>query len=178
MLSAQPIRQTPAGARAALQDEVAELLLRFVEQIHSGPAGPWLDLGLTMPQLKALLVLDWLGPVPMSRVAGQLRVGVSAATGLVDRLVEQGLARREADQRDRRVVRVGCTNAGRELLMGLRSAGTERIEHILQHLTLEELARCASAMSAVNAAAGFDVKARSTCGAALEAAAAAEEKGW
>jgi DNA-binding MarR family transcriptional regulator len=127
--------------------------LRFVEQLHTGPVGPWLDLHLTMPQLKMLFAIDWLGPVPMSQLAAFLRVSVSAATGLLDRLVEQGLAQRETDPRDRRVVRAAATERGVTLARELRSAGTDRLGQILEHLSADELRTCASALELINRAA-------------------------
>lgn len=73
---------------------MADLFLQLFRRLHAGSAGPWLELDLTMPQLKTLLVVDWLGPVPMSQLAARLGVSLPTATGLVDRLVEIGLARR------------------------------------------------------------------------------------
>lgn len=132
---------------------MAGLFLRFFQQVHLAPAGPWLDLNLTMPQLKTLFVVDWLGPAPMSQVAGRLRVSDSTATGLIDRLVDQHLARREHDPRDRRVVRVATTDAGRDLILRLRSAGTERLGQTLEHLTIEDLRLCARTLETINSAA-------------------------
>jgi len=48
----------------------------------------------------------------MSELASKLGIGVSAATGLVDRLVERGVLERESDSADRRVVRVRMSPAG------------------------------------------------------------------
>jgi DNA-binding MarR family transcriptional regulator len=138
---------------AELKARLAALFLQFLEQIHGGPAGAWLELTLTMPQLKLLFALDWLGPVSMSEAASRLQIGVSATTGLVDRLVEQGLAQRETDPRDRRVVRVACTPAGRTLLGRLRSAGSERLDELLDRIDSADLEHCARALAAINAAA-------------------------
>ena len=74
-----------------------------------------------------LFAIDWLGAVPMSQLAAFLRVSMSAATGLLDRLVEQGLAQRETDPRDRRIVRAAATEPGLALALELRSAGTDRL---------------------------------------------------
>ena len=103
-----------------------------------------------MPQLKVLFVVDWLGPVSMSQLAARLHLSVSAATGLVDRIVEHGLAQREADSRDRRVVRVASTAEGQALVLRLHSAGSERLGRILDRLTSDELERCLVAMELVN----------------------------
>jgi DNA-binding MarR family transcriptional regulator len=48
----------------------------------------------------------------MGELASRLGIGVSAATGLVDRLVEHGALERESDSADRRVVRVRISPAG------------------------------------------------------------------
>jgi DNA-binding MarR family transcriptional regulator len=141
-----------AAGRAHTQQRAASLVLQFLQQLQTGPAGPWLDLNLTMPQLKMLFAVDWLGPVPMSQVAGRLHIGVSAATALIDRLVEQGLARREQDVRDRRVVRVASTAAGRSLVLRLRAAGSERLGGVLKHLSDNDLECFAGVMEQVNRA--------------------------
>jgi DNA-binding MarR family transcriptional regulator len=52
------------------------------------------------------------GPCQVSEVAGTLSVTLSAATGLVDRLVKARLATRDRDQKDRRVVWVKVTPEG------------------------------------------------------------------
>jgi DNA-binding MarR family transcriptional regulator len=48
----------------------------------------------------------------MGELASRLGIGQSAATGLVDRLVEQGALERLPDPTDRRVVRVRVSPAG------------------------------------------------------------------
>jgi DNA-binding MarR family transcriptional regulator len=106
-----------------------------------------------MPQLKLLFLLDWLGPVSMSEIAARLRIGLSAATGVVDRLEEQGLAHRESDPRDRRVVRVSGTEASRRLLTDLRPYESEQLDQILDQVSLADLECCARAFGAIQAAA-------------------------
>ena len=141
-----------------LREQVAGLVLHFVERLHTGPLGPWRELQLTMPQLKMLFAIDWLGAVPMSQLAAFLRISVSASTGLLDRLVERGLAQREMDPRDRRVVRAVATEAGIALAYELRSASSARLGRILEHLGPDELQRCADALQLINRAADRDLQ--------------------
>ena len=108
-MTASARRYAEVGEREALRVQVSDLFLRFFERLHASPVDRWLELDLTMPQLKMLFVVDLLGPVPMGQLAARLGISLPTATGLIDRLVEAGLARREHDERDRRVVLVGTT---------------------------------------------------------------------
>jgi len=65
---------------------------------------PWLLLDLTMAQLKAMMLIIQTGGVRSRELADGLGIAPSAATPLVDRLVEQKLARREDDHDDRRII--------------------------------------------------------------------------
>jgi MarR family transcriptional regulator, 2-MHQ and catechol-resistance regulon repressor len=52
---------------------------------------------------------------PMSKIAGAIRLSLSSVTGLIDRLFEKKLVRRDRSADDRRVVQVELTDAGRQL---------------------------------------------------------------
>ena len=65
---------------------------------------PWRYLDLTMAQLKAVMLLCRKGRAKGRELADGLGIAPSAATPLVDRLVEQKLAKREDDPADRRIV--------------------------------------------------------------------------
>jgi DNA-binding MarR family transcriptional regulator len=91
---------------------------------------PLLDLHLTMPQLKVLLTLAMLGPSSGQELARGTGAALATLTGIVDRLVSQGLASRAEDPRDRRVRRVQLTTAGEDLAQQVTEA------HEAQHLRL------------------------------------------
>ena len=59
-----------------------------------------------------IMILGENGHQAMSELAEKLRLSVSSATLIVDRLVEKGLLSRHRSSEDRRVVRVGLTAAG------------------------------------------------------------------
>lgn len=132
--------------RLKLQMHVAELFSR----LFRASLAPWLELQLTMPQLKMLLVADSRGPAPMGQLAEQLRISVSAATGLVDRLVEQDLAGREHDARDRRVVLVSSTAAGQALVQRLQANAGAQLATALEQLSFDDLSCCARLMESIN----------------------------
>ena len=69
-------------------------------------------LDVTMAQGRVLMVVGHGPGCTMGELASRLGIGVSAATGLVDRLVGRGALERESDPADRRVVRVRMSPAG------------------------------------------------------------------
>jgi DNA-binding MarR family transcriptional regulator len=74
-----------------------------------------LRIGLTPPQFYVLATLGYTGGLPFNEIGAKMMVTVSNLTGIVDRLEEKGLALRERNSRDRRVVRVLLTAEGTRL---------------------------------------------------------------
>ena len=75
-----------------------------------------LEGAVTVPQFRLLLVLDELGQVPSSRLAAQLGTLASSVTRLADRLEAAGLLVRGHDPRNRSIVTLKVTSAGRDLV--------------------------------------------------------------
>lgn len=63
-------------------------------------------LGLNAAEHKALGMVVRSGPLPIGSLAPQLGVGITAVTGIVDRLERAGYVRRQPDPADRRRVLV------------------------------------------------------------------------
>ena len=101
------------------RDEVSEsalLLFPLVKRLYSGdPGDPALAL-LRNQTYFSLRMLEMAGPLPTSAIGNRLFIAKQNMTTLVDRLVSQGLAEREHDATDRRVIRVRITEKGREFL--------------------------------------------------------------
>ncbi|SRR5579884_745875 len=138
--------------RSALTRRVQDLQAEMFRSVR--PAREWLEVDLTMPQLKVLFLLYAEGPVPMSRLATSLGVTLSTVTGIVDRLVEHGLVQRQEDPGDRRLVLCGLTARANELVEHLHQAGRLRLGSVLADLSLDELRTVAAAMEALAAAFG------------------------
>ena len=95
-------------------------------------AGPeLLSLDLTMGQFKAMATLTINGPQPVGELGRRLGISEPAASLLVDKLEELGLAGRERDPQDRRRTLVTATAAAEGLAARLRQG---REEHILAWL--------------------------------------------
>ncbi len=68
-------------------------------------------LGVSSTDLECLDIIAMRGPITAGELARASGLTTGAITGLVDRLEEAGLARREADARDRRKVMLRVTAA-------------------------------------------------------------------
>ena len=89
--------------------------------------------GLTGPQLVCMRALEALGPSTPSTLARHVDLSQATMTGILDRLEQNGLVRRERNQDDRRRVTVSLTESGAGLLGRAPSAltgerGTFRLE--------------------------------------------------
>ena len=77
-------------------------------------------------------------PLSMGELSKTLDVPLSTATRIVDWWVKSGYAERSPDPKDRRVVRVALTKAGRDLLKAGNKLIRQRVEQVLRHFTPEE----------------------------------------
>ncbi len=89
-------------------------------------------------QLAALATIEREGPLTLGELAAIERVRPPTITAAVGRLEEQGLVRRRADRRDRRVAHVEITAPGRRLLAESRSRKTAYLERRLAALSAGE----------------------------------------
>ncbi len=85
-----------------------------MRDVMTGAKHPLLDLNLTMPQLKVTLVLYRQGPLAAQDLAARIDSSPATLSGIVDRLVAQGLVARREDPDDRRVRRLELTEEGHE----------------------------------------------------------------
>lgn len=83
--------------------------------------------GITSQQGQLLCVL-MVQPYGMRELGSMLGLAKSSLTGLVDRSVQRGLVRREADPEDGRAVRVALTARGGELSEAFYDETCRRVE--------------------------------------------------
>ena len=113
-----------------MQRVVVSALIQEVTLPH------WLGLHISMAQLKGAFALAYLKQSTISEFADVLHIGRSAASLLVDRLVQDGLVERTEDTEDRRRMVIRLSVAGMELVARLRQ---ERAEHNPLPAWLEKL---------------------------------------
>jgi DNA-binding MarR family transcriptional regulator len=109
--------------------------------------------GITSAQAGALLNLPSRGAINMNELSNAAGVDTSTMTRMVDQLLEKGLALRQADTKDRRLVRVGLTPQGQKMRQELGDALTyyhmESLEDITEserEITIQVLERLKNAV--------------------------------
>jgi DNA-binding MarR family transcriptional regulator len=98
-----------------------------------------LSLDLPMGQFKAIATITMFGPQPVGELGRRLGISEPAASLLVGKLEERGLAARTRDEQDRRRTLVTATPAGDELATRLRQGREGQIQRWLDGLTDEEI---------------------------------------
>jgi DNA-binding MarR family transcriptional regulator len=99
----------------------------------------WMEIDLTIAQLRTMLVLAEDGPLVIGQIAQRLGVGLSTGGHLVDRLVQAGLAERTEDAGDRRRTMARLTPKGEDLYARLLNR-TQHIQSVIQRMREDELA--------------------------------------
>jgi DNA-binding MarR family transcriptional regulator len=99
----------------------------------------WLELNVSMAQLKTLIVLEDEGPLPVGQVGDRMGVTLPTASYQVERLVQKGLVERVQDERDRRRALVHLTSEARELLRSLRQGRAELMRSWIEQMSREDV---------------------------------------
>jgi DNA-binding MarR family transcriptional regulator len=134
------IRQTKPFR--SLQEQLVINLMRTTRAIEES----WIQYlkrseGISQSQYNILRILRGARPkaVKISEIADRMIARDPDVTRLVDRLIKQGLARRERDSDDRRVVLVEITGAGLALLSRLDEPVSEYTEGAMAGLNPAQL---------------------------------------
>ena len=143
----------------AQTDEIRDILKLQDELVRHRAlwdAEPWLELDMSTPQLKALLLISEEEVIRMRELAHRLGGSFSNATVLVDRLVDRGLVERLADPQDRRVVLVRAADEGQQLIDQLVTSWRTLSTPLLESLAPEDLSKIHEALRVLLEAARRD----------------------
>ncbi len=135
--------------KTELINEIIELQRESNKELGAFPAEPWIDLGLTIAQLKSLFFIADREKTNFKKLAEALNVTPPNVTGIIDRLVDQGLVSRTENPEDRRVMLLQATEKGHELLNTLLASRAVRMTQILSYMSPEELSSLAQGMTAL-----------------------------
>jgi DNA-binding MarR family transcriptional regulator len=109
---------------------------------------------VTLPQWRALVLLDGAGRMNVNALAAQLHVNPSTCTRLCDRLVRKGLLDRDLSPDSRREVLLRLTPAGAELVADATARRRCEIEDLVRSLSARERRDLAMALPPLIRAAG------------------------
>jgi DNA-binding MarR family transcriptional regulator len=130
-----------------------EIIERTLDRLHELMAGlqiatlpAWLEIGLTLSQVRCLFALQRVGPTSLGGLAERLEIGSPAACVVVDQLVQQGYVDRSADPKDRRRVLLSVSPDGESLVAGVRRARRRLGRDWLEMMSEEEIARLFAAL--------------------------------
>lgn len=99
----------------------------------------WDGRGLTMAQLRVMLVAIKPGGATVSEIAARMHVTPATVTGLTNRLIRRKLIRRREDDADRRRIRIDATELGREIVREIDVASHAYLEAIFARMGEERL---------------------------------------
>jgi DNA-binding MarR family transcriptional regulator len=125
--------------KASLIKEIVELQRRINRNMRANTLEAWMELNLTVPQIKSLFFIANQGTTNFTALAAALKVTPANITGIIERLMEQGLVSRQENPDDRRMLMLRVTEKGENTIAGLRDRRAGHITKILSGLTDKEL---------------------------------------
>src|SRR5439155_14758592 len=105
--------------------------------------------GLSVPQFRALCLIDRYPTVGLSLVAEHLGCSQPAASRLIQGLVGRGLVERREGRDDRRQIALALTPRGRSSLSAARDATQKRLADEIDRLAEKERKTVVAAMNAL-----------------------------
>lgn len=125
--------------KRAVEEDILDRFQSLMRHVSDSHATDFLGVDLTMSQAKVLYVVARRPGIAMSALAAEMSVGLSAASGLVDRLVALGYLVRREDASDRRQQLVTVTEAGAGALDRMRELRVELLRRLITGLDATEL---------------------------------------
>jgi DNA-binding MarR family transcriptional regulator len=144
------------------KQQIVEQILKLSDNLFRQllPAVPkeLLELDITMPQMKIMLILFIHGPQRMSALAADLAITLATATGLVDRLVERDYVTRENSPDDRRVVMCRLSGRGQKAVGRIWKSARIRSGQLLGAMDIAKLKMFSEALQSMLESSGVENK--------------------
>jgi DNA-binding MarR family transcriptional regulator len=144
---AGPQRSGPSQDLGELTKDVVYQIRRLIQASSFYTKELNKEYRISVPQLNCLLALYENGPLPPSQIAKQILVKSSTVTGIIDRLEQKELVERKRSSRDRRVITIELTEAGRTLAKNAPPPIQQKIIDGLSNLSLPELRRISASLN-------------------------------
>ncbi len=125
--------------RKQLIEEISANFHAIRNTMQSKIMGPALRGGITHSQLFALMVIEQNHNIGIKEASRMLGISSSAATQLVDALVDEGYVTRRADTNDRRALHLTLSPKGSKHIAALKKAHAKLMTSVFGALTTSEL---------------------------------------
>jgi DNA-binding MarR family transcriptional regulator len=106
--------------------------------------------GVTSSQGSTILSLPIDNSLKMNELSSSMGVDNSTMTRMIDQLVDKGLVTRQTSEKDRRLVHIGLTAAGRKLHQELAAALEKFYQDSLDRIPVEEREMIMKSLVTVN----------------------------
>ncbi len=124
---------------AELRQEILDDFDQLIEHVARWRQIEVVDIDVTMPQARCLTLVALYPSISISALAAHLHIGLPAASGLVDRLVEAGHVERNPDPHDRRHQLVTLSASGQAVVDRFHELPSAKLGELLAGLSVEEL---------------------------------------
>ncbi len=150
-----PDETAPSGddERATLVRRLHDAQLLLADLLLAQRLEPLLRTTLTVPQLRALAVLQLDGETSSHRLAEVLGISPATLSGMVDRLEAAGMATRRPDPRDGRVRLVAATARGATAVRRIAAQEDQLLTDLLDRLDVADLRALTTGLVALTEAA-------------------------
>jgi DNA-binding MarR family transcriptional regulator len=106
------------------------------------------ELDISITHMKTLHALsECAREISVKQVSERLNLSLPGASRIVDALLRRGWVERREDPDDRRMKRIGITDAGREIIERIETARLVGLEQYANSLTGEQRSRLSAALS-------------------------------
>ena len=97
------------------------------------------DSGFTFPQLSVISMLEKYGEQKVSELSLKIGLSDSTVSGILDRLEQKDIIRRERTKDDRRVVKISLTGKSKEFCNDFHQKREEYFTQLLKNLSEQEI---------------------------------------
>lgn len=140
---------SPVSRALPWEGKILRAIRRIIRSVDIYSSKLATGFGVTVPQLTCLLRVAEAGPITLKALAQEVDLSASTLVGIIDRLENKGLVRRERSKTDRRQVLVSATEEGVILASGSPPPLQDRLAAALNSLPESEQAAIALSLERV-----------------------------
>ena len=118
--------------------EMTKMMPALLREVSKKNESALTKMNLSLSHIVVLDVLNERGPSAMWDIAKSLGLTMSAATGIVDKMIKMNLVRRERSPEDRRVVKVAILKKGKDSIEKVQKMRKDVVRDMYSVLTDEE----------------------------------------